>query len=627
KAGNTKSPFYLINADLDIAPPSTGGGDWRVQFRGEPARSDRPAFGSGSIQAQGRWRQNGNLELDLRLNKSEIADISTLINGEEMGVHGLISGRARLAGRLNALGLDGRLNIEDVHRWDQSVPKGEGWPLILSGRLNAPAQELELYARVAGRTPKNAKPILSAEYRVTGYLSQPHWGVLVNCDRFPLEPLMAFARHMGVPAPEQLHITGTLDGSVGYTGQGAIDGQLAFHDTALALPDSTPVQFEDARVVLTGGHGHLTPAIARTAQSDTARIEADYEFATQALDLDVSTETMSIASLHSQAALAGLPVLEQMQSGNWNGHLRYRVKPGIAGAWSGQVQLSDVDLPFAGFSAPVRLDSAQADIDGDAVSVQRIRAHVSGIAAQGDYRYDPGAARPHRFRLSIPELDAANLESVLMPILRRGNLISMALSLGRPPVPDWLREWHTEGTVQVGVLRIGGVAFQRVRSRLLWDSMHAVFPDIQARFQNGTVVSRVNVDLRERPPAYRVSARLLKVDWKDGKLDADTLTETSGMGRETLANLHSEGSFTARGVEIAPPDRFETVAGCYELTMAGGNPRARFTALQMVTGDGYYIGDGLMRPDGQLVLQVASGDKQLRLTGRLEGVGTLREAP
>ncbi|MDQ2899125.1 MAG: hypothetical protein M3Y07_04900, partial [Acidobacteriota bacterium] len=47
KAGNTKSPFYLINADLDIAPPSTGGGDWRVQFRGEPARSDRPAFGSG----------------------------------------------------------------------------------------------------------------------------------------------------------------------------------------------------------------------------------------------------------------------------------------------------------------------------------------------------------------------------------------------------------------------------------------------------------------------------------------------------------------------------------------------------------------------------------------------------
>ncbi|MDQ6705058.1 MAG: AsmA family protein, partial [Acidobacteriota bacterium] len=104
KAGSTKSTFYLINADLDIAPPSSHGGDWRVQFRGEPARSDRPAFGSGSFQAQGRWRQNGNLELDLQLKKSEIADMSTLINGEEIGVHGLISGQAHVAGPVNSLG-------------------------------------------------------------------------------------------------------------------------------------------------------------------------------------------------------------------------------------------------------------------------------------------------------------------------------------------------------------------------------------------------------------------------------------------------------------------------------------------------------------------------------------------
>jgi len=630
KAGNTKSIFYLINADLDITPPSSRGGDWRVQFRGEPARSDRPAFGSGSFQAKGRWREGGNLELDLQLRKSEIADVSTLINGEEIGVHGLISGQAHLAGPLNALGLDGRMNIEDVHRWDQSVPNDAGWPLILSGRLNTTAQEFKLYARVAGRAAdrdsNRAKPMLSAEYRVTGYLSQPRWGLLVNCDRFPLEPLLAFARHMGVAAPERLHATGTLDGSVGYTGKGVMEGQLAFHDTALALSDSAPVQFENARIVLNGGHGRLTPALARTAQGDTARIEGDYEFATQTLDLNISTETMSIASLRGQAALARVPLLEQIQSGNWNGHLRYREKPGVAGAWSGQVELSDADLPFAGFSTPVRLDSARADIDGGAVNMQGIRAHVGTIAGQGEYRYDPGEPRPHRFRFSIPELDAANLESVLMPALRHGSLISMALSLGRTPVPDWMREWHAEGAVQVGVLHVGALVFQRVRSRLLWDSMHAVFPDLQARFQNGTVVSRATVDLRERTPAYRVSARWNKVDWKGGKLDADTLVETSGTGRDTLANLHSEGSFTARGVEIAPPDRFKTVAGCYELA-AGKIPRARFTGLQMVTGDDYYLGDGLARPDGQLVLALASGDKRLHLTGTLEGSGTLRETP
>jgi hypothetical protein len=77
KFGDTKSVFYLTNTDLDIAPPSHGAATWSVDFTGEPARTDKPAHGFGEFIARGRWTQSGagRLDLDVRLEKSEIGEI------------------------------------------------------------------------------------------------------------------------------------------------------------------------------------------------------------------------------------------------------------------------------------------------------------------------------------------------------------------------------------------------------------------------------------------------------------------------------------------------------------------------------------------------------------------------
>ncbi len=627
KVGNLKSVFYLLDAYLDISPPSTDTGDWQLRFRGEPARTDRPALGSGSFQARGRWRQAaqapGKIDIELQLRKSEIGDIIRLINGEEMGLHGTVSGYARLAGPLEAIGIGGQLTVEDIHRWDQSPPKGEGWPLILSGRLNVPAQELEIDARVTGK----GNPILSTHYRVTGYLAQPRWGVSLNCNQFPIEPILPLARHMGIALPANLRITGKLDGAVGYTGQGTMEGKMAFHEAAIAIPESPPVRFDQAEVLLHGGHAHLSPALAHTATNDVAQLEADYAFDTQALDLNISSASMSVASLRNQAALAAVPLLEQVKSGTWNGKLRYRVRPGAAALWTGQIELDSVQIPFAGFSKPIQLDSAQAEIDGPRVSLQKIRVHAGEIAAQGDYRYEPGEPRPHRFRLTIAEAEADALEKVLLPTLKRGNLLAMALRFGRAPVPDWMRDWHAEGSLQIGVLRAGDLAFERVRSRILWDSTRVTLPDIQARFEGGTAAARASIDLRSRFPLYRVSARLANVEWKGGEMDADAIIETSGAGRETLSNLRSHGSFTARNLDLWPPDKFRTVAGQYDFAWAARAPRIRFNDLQITTGDELFQGGGQTQSDGQLNLQLASGAKQLNLTGSLASGESLHAVP
>ena len=52
KFGDTKSTFYVTNANVDITPRSSGSFD--LDFEGEPARTDRTSQGFGSFRAKGQ---------------------------------------------------------------------------------------------------------------------------------------------------------------------------------------------------------------------------------------------------------------------------------------------------------------------------------------------------------------------------------------------------------------------------------------------------------------------------------------------------------------------------------------------------------------------------------------------
>src|SRR5262249_15946467 len=82
--------------------------------------------------------------------------------------------------------------------------------------------------------------------------------------------------------------------------------ELALHNTALAIPDSPPLRFERMRVMVDHGHVWLAPAVARTAQQDEFRLEANYSMADDSLDLSITTDDMKVESLRAQAALAGV---------------------------------------------------------------------------------------------------------------------------------------------------------------------------------------------------------------------------------------------------------------------------------------------------------------------------------
>jgi hypothetical protein len=621
--GDTKSVFYLTNTDLDITPPARGGSDWSVDFSGEPARTDKPARGFGTFMARGRWSQAGAglLDLDVRLEQSAVGEMIALLHGYNAGIHGTVSARVHLTGPPDNIRISGSMNVEDVHRWDLMPPHGQGWPFSLAGRLNLPAQTLELQSSSAGG---EALP-LSVQFRCSNYLSQPRWGAALNWNRFPIGPLMDVARHMGAELPPKLKMAGTLDGVLGYSGQGSLQGELDFHDASLAIPDSPPLRAGQARLVFDRGHARLAPALVRTARDEEAQVEADYDWTAQLLKLTISTDAMRVESLRAQAALAAVPWLEQVPSGVWSGRLAYRYCAADAAAcagnetgWTGYIELRDARFPLPGLAVPVEVQSAAARIDGPRVMLDRIRAQAGQIAFQGEYQYAPQVPRPHRLRIWIPEAEAPELERVLMPSLRHSRgFIARALSLGRASIPDWLAGRHVDATVQIGTLRMDEAEVRGIQAHLLWDATRAEFEDIRGRLDGGRVSGTLSVNLRGSRPAYRLEARCRGVEWKSGRVDAETVLEASGTGAELLAGLHSEGTFTARGLEMEALPDLESVSGAYSLVWAEPAPRLLFSDLQVVSGSETYTGQGGTQPDGRLVIQLTSGSKEMRMSGTL----------
>jgi hypothetical protein len=615
KFGDEKSVFYLTETDLDIAPPVSIGRGWKVDCSAKLARTDRPQWGLGSFTLQGRWFvAPERVDLDLELDRTGLGELTALLRGQSGSIHGTLSSRLHLGGPINDIGIQGRLLIEDIHRWDLMPPKGQGWPLQIRGRLDLVAQQLELQSTSEG----NAVVPLAVRFRVGNYLTQPRWGVSVSGNRFPLEPLLELARHMGAEIPPKLKLAGTADGVIGYSGQGSFQGELAFHDAALTIPDSPPIGFQQAYIVLDQGHVRLSPTLVGTA-NDQARIEADYAMDRDALDLSISADSMDVSTLRAQVSLAAVPWLEQVQSGRWSGRLHYRRQPGAAPSttgWTGAVDVRDAQLAVPGMADPLQLAAAHAQIDGARVVLDHMTAQAGKLEFTGDFRYEPASAHPQRVRLHAAEIDAADLEAELAPTLRR-NTGLLAQALGRSALPEWLLERGVEGAVQIDDLSLAGYHFEGLRTRLLWVGERVDLDGIQATLAHAALTGRLGVNLRNSRPSYRLTAKVKGVDYLAGKLDAEGTVASFGSGAQLLTNLTSEGSFTGTSWDLGSLMACRSVGGSFHLTWAPAGPRLHLTDLSLRDTDDTYTGNGATQENGHVIVLLTNGSREMRVSGPL----------
>jgi len=605
KFGDEKSVVYLNDTDLDISPPLAAGRGWRVECSAEAARTDRANTSLGSFTLKGRWYVDPErVDMDLILERSGLGELATLFRGQPGDVHGTVSSRLHLGGPIGNIGMEGRLTIEDVHRWDLLPPKGQGWPLDIRGRLDLLSQQVEMESSSAGSV---ALP-LTVRFRATDYLTQPHWAVEFTWNRFPVGPLVELARHMGAQMPPRLELGGSIDGALTYSGRGSLQGEVALHDGSVTIPDSPPLKFQQAQVLFDRGHARLVPAVVETADQDRARIDADYDLDGGALNLTIGTDAMKVSGLRAQVALAAVPWLDRVESGQWGGELRYRYDGKVA-EWQGDLHVSDAHLTVPGLADPLVLASAHATIDGARVVLDKMDAQAGKLAFAGEYRYEPDETRPHRMRLRAAQVDAGELEAELAPALHRDRGL-IARALGRSSLPEWLEARAAEGTVQIDDLAVGGTHVEGVRGRVVWDGTHLEVDGVQAKVAGGVLNGRLAVNLRAARPVYRFSGKMKGMPWQSGKLDADGDAETSGTGLQLLANLTGDGTFSSSGVDFGGSAPWKAVAGTYSFRY----PKMKLSGITARTGEDSYTGTGATQDDGKLLLVLSDGNKEMRLT-------------
>ncbi len=613
KFGDTKSLFYLLNTDVDLWPPDSADGAWTLRVRAEPARTDRPeGNGFGSFVARGQWMpRNHTTTLDVKLEQSELGDMLTLFNGSDTGIHGDVSGDAHLAGPLSRIGIAGRLAIADIHGWNQTPPGGNPWRFAIGGAIDAPGQTIDLDARAAGSpTP------LHVRYRVADYLRSPRWGVTVNVNRFPLAPVPEIARNLGYPVPPDFKFDGVVDGAVGYSpadGSPRMDGAMNLSNVTFTVARTPPLHIPGATLHFAGSTVKLDAASVANEARETAAIAGSYDTAAGRLDVQLSSDGMSIASLSRQISVAGIPLLGNATSGIWKGALRYR--GGAAGevsGWTGDLNIEDADIPFEAFAQPLHVVSADATIDGEGLSLKNVSLSAGGIEAQGEYRYDAGTSRPHKFRITVPEASGAALEKLLMPTLHRGNFLTYAFNFGRVPEPDWLRNMKADGTIQTAHLDLGGGNFTGLRARVIWNGTEVQLAGLESQFGDAAFRGSAKIHLAGRQPRYEVAGKIAGFVWHGGIIGADGTLATSGTGSALLANMRARGSFDGQDI-----DDYDSVTGTFEWAWNARTPRLRLPQLVVKSGADTYLGNAEMTDNGQLVVKVSDGTKRIQSTGAI----------
>lgn len=614
KLGDTKSIFYLADARLDLFPPASPGGEWRVRLEGAPARTDRGSQGFGEFTARGRWQpgdKGGRIEASIELARSSLGDLIRLAHGRDIGVHGQISARATLAGPLSEVEITGQVQVRDIHRWDLLPPHGEGWPLDYRGRLDLTSQTL----MIESVPPEGGTLPVSLEFHVRDYLAQPRWAVLAKLERLPLGPLPEIARHMGHQLPDGVTVAGDLTGVVGYSPEAGVQGLVGSDETAVTIPGAPPIRLASARLLFDGSSIHLQPSQFE-AGGETATAQAEYVWRSQTLDAVITAPGLQIGGEQPAGTrlFGGVPLLDQLTKGSWKGQLEFHKQGNPPGHWAGAFQIEGASIAVPGLAEPVELASARVTLRDGGLLMDRIEGRAGAIDFKGEYRHVDGAERPDQFRLSAAGADIQELERLLMPALRREeSLLTRALRFGRASTPEWLANRRAEAAVEIGSLTAAGMPLDKVRVHVRWEGTSVEATDLAAQIGAGSLTGRLSANLRGSQPAYRLAARIRGASWMNGKWDGRGTLQTAGTGADLLRNLRMDGSFKGRSVTLAADTAAEAVSGSFAFSLARGRPFLRVSDLAMTVGDATYTGTGAMGSDGRLYLEFSDGQKQMRL--------------
>lgn len=623
KFADTKSLVYFDDADLDVSPSRDGSVE--VRFSGAPSRTDRSAqdFGHFFVRGVSTPSPSGpQLAMTVELEPSALEEVAKLFDRGGFGLHGAIGLQAQISGTPSALDVTGEVRLSELHSWNL-LGRG-GWSAGYKGTLDLHHEKLTLAsaAEVAGSP-------LEVHFHLSDFLSTPHWEIAADLNRAPVAALAALAVRMGAALPDKVSVDGSVSGEVSYGDAQGLAGRLEIQDGSYASPGAPPMHAAAAAVFIDREGISLERSTVQIGENETAEIDAAYAFPIPGkFDLKIATRSLGIGALRS-LGVGTAPLFDRVSQGTWRGSMRYHWPPPgdapsgadplkRAGIWAGDYELQNTRVAIDGLADPVRIQSASVAVNGERVSASRLRGKAGAVSFTGDYRWEPGAARPHQFHLEIPEADATELQRILAPsLVRRGGFLARTLGFAAPQIPEWLASRRASGALCIDSLIVGGTELHIDQARLVWDGPIVRLTGILGGVDQAEFSGDLSVDLASGDPHYRLEGKLKDFAYKGGKLDLDGSLQAEGAGTRLLLSLQGEGTLRGRAITFAPDAEFRTLAASFQMSSSAIGPRVKLSDLEAVQGPETYTGQGITQPDGRLLLELASRGRLVRYIGAL----------
>ncbi len=623
KLGTRKTTFYVTDADISIYPERSG----RVgmSFSGSPARTDRAGNGFGSMRGTLNWLVTtpsigpaNQVEADVTLEPSNFSELATLIQGQDIGVHGTISSEAHISGPLAALKVTGNLRLQDVHRWDLLPSSGDDWRVPYGGTVDMLAHRLDL--RTLPPRPGETVPA-ALQVKVNDFMTKPAWTLMTSLHQAPVESLLPLFRRMGFGVPAGVALSGAINGVIGYSNTSGLAGEVSLHDAVATLPNIPPISAAGADLKILPDALHLEPATLETTGGGTIQVGGDYRWDNQRLAAALTVNNVSVQTLKSTSKAwfgepPALSAFSDAGNGSITGRLQYDNSAGAAGGWSGEFEFSNATLSAVGVAVPLQQAQGKLVFTPESLDVSHFTATWAQNNLAGHYHYNQSAKHQERVHL---ELQAAGLEQIveaLEPAWREPGLLAR-LPFTRRSVPSWMAARNLEGDIAIAHFVVNQNDLGPLNARFLWQGVNLQLTGLQILSPDISLRAAGIVNLAARAPNARFQAALNGYRWGGGTVDAQGQVESSGAGLDAVRSLHATGSFFGTGVSLSLNEDFDKVSGAFELSFAGGWPKLHLSKVQAVQPNDDWSGEALSNSAGQLIFDLGNGDRQLHIVSLL----------
>ncbi len=618
KFGIRKSTVYVLDSDLSIYPERSG--KLFIQFSGSPARTDRAGNGFGHLRGKVNWYVNprsataNQVEADLRLDPSNLSEITTLMEGHDIGVHGTVSSHAAIEGPITDLRIRGELRLGDVHRWDLLPSSGEDLRVRYGGKADLLAHNFML--NTFGAQAGEVTPV-TLELLVSDFLANPRCFLNAHLTQVPVGSVLPLGRRMGLAVPPKLNLAGTLGGVIRYTTEEGLNGNVEFQDISAALPDVPPLTVSRAGATVAGDRLRFDPTTIQT-NGGTLQVGGEFHLSMPHTEVSISAEDYPTEEFkHALQAWFGTPeALKTVRNGRLWGQMTYDKTENEDPLWSGQVRFSQAALDLPGLSLPLQHAEGRFKFEPSELELTQLKAAIGSRTLRGSYRYNPTGRRPEHLHIEMPAADLAELQGFLTPTLEAQGWLAR-LRMAKRRVPSWLAERNLEGEIDVKKFSVADANLGPLWTHFVWQGANVQFSSVRLRLPVGILRAGGTVNLASYTPRYAFTADVSNYQWRGGALGAEGAFETEGVGGESLRNLHATGTFWGSHLNLSPEDAFSKIEGEFAFSFADGWPRLQLSKVQASDEENAWTGEAASQSDGKLVFDLQHAGQQRKIVSSL----------